>query len=146
MINRIEPAGPAQAYKTYRVAQPLRTHWRPATCAEVDCEHHAYGWRTLADIDTDDGVRRARYIVDHAGRAYTWSQAGSVVTFTFAPGQQCFAEHHVPLERDPLFLVRGGDWRGNPGRVPTIKHTRADDWVDDFATHQINVAQQLERG
>ena len=66
--------------------------------------------------------------------------------FTFEAGQTCFVEHRVPLEREPLYVVRDGDWRGNPrGTAPRI-HTRPDDWVDDFAEHQQRLADRFEQG
>ena len=69
-----------------------------------------------------------------------------LTVFTFEPGQDCFAQHRVPLERDPLFLVRGGDWRGNPTGLQPYRHHRGEDWVDDFADHQDRIARQIERG
>jgi hypothetical protein len=147
MINRIQPLGPAEAYKTYQIRQPVRTHFRPATCAEVECESYAHGWTTTIDAATPTGVQQARYIVDRSGRAFTQARGmGSLVVFTFAPGQRCFAEHKVPLEREPFYVVKGGDWRGNPRRVPVTQHARSDDWVDDFATHQDQLAQRIQRG
>ena len=35
------------------------------------------------------------------------------MVFTFEAGQQCFTQHHVP-DRPQFFVVRDGDWRGNP--------------------------------
>ncbi|ACU71749.1 hypothetical protein Caci_2840 [Catenulispora acidiphila DSM 44928] len=50
------------------------------------------------------------------------------------------------MEREPLYLVRGGDWRGNPtGQLP-LKHSGPESWVDDFGEHQENITEEIERG
>lgn len=144
-MNRLTPEGPAHAYKTYEVRRPRATHFRIATCVEVDCPHHIYGWKTVVDMATDLGQRQAKYIAFKSDRKYKATQSGTIITFVFTPGQKCFTEHTVPLEREPLYIVRGGDWRGNPRRVPTVQR-KAPDWVDDFANNQIAVKARIERG
>lgn len=142
---RLDPIGPADAYKTYALAAPISTHRRPASCVEVECDAWRHGWISLIDVSTDIGVQQANYIRLHSGRSFTASEVGTLVTFTFPSGQTCFGEHTVLLEREPIYSVRDGDWRGNPtGR--TRRHVRADDWVDDFANHQQQLADRLERG
>jgi hypothetical protein len=141
-LTRIAPKGPPQGYQTYQAAAPLSTHWRPATCAEVDCAHHARGWATTVIAGSDDEA-----LIRRAGRAFTTERVeGGFLRFTFHAGQPCFAvhRHRVPLERDPLFVVRGGDWRANTGLIR--RHTRGADWVDDFATHQDQLITRLGRG
>lgn len=144
---RIEPKMPASAYKTYALRLPKQTHYRKATCQEVECDAYANGWVTKIDVTTDLGQRQAKYIANHSGRSYTDVTRIDlpVREFMFPPGQQCFADHQVPLERDPLFIVRGGDWRGNP-RGEMRSHIRAADWIDDFATHQQAIADAIEQG
>ena len=143
MLNRITPAMDAANYKTYQIAAPLSTHFRPASCVEVDCPDHLNGWRVrkalisehaMADINT---ARYAFIEVDFDGEPF----------LVFEAGQPCFraSEHRVPLEREPLYLVRGGDFRGNP-RGEQLTHTRPEDWVDDFANHQQSLADRMEQG
>lgn len=144
-VTRLEPAMPAHAYKTYAVTAPPATHWRPATCQEVDCQAYAHGWRTVLDTATEHGAKSANYIRLQSGRSFTISQAGSVVTFTFPAGQACFAQHRVPLERPALFLVGQGDHRLFHPRA-AYRHRRPEDWVDDFGTHQDRLADRLNRG
>ncbi|MEV0382887.1 hypothetical protein [Nonomuraea sp. NPDC050643] len=146
-VNRIMPAMPAQAYKTYQIVQPLATHFRAATCEEVACGAHERGWRTLVDETVELGQRQAHYIRRLAGRRFVEERTAEGLTaFTFEPGQRCFQQHQQPLEREPFYFVRGGDWRGNPTRVAPFKHRRGDDWVEDFAGHQDRLARQIERG
>jgi hypothetical protein len=48
--------------------------------------------------------------------------------------------------RPELFIVRGGDYRGNPLGTPTRVHARPEDWVEDFSTHTQAIADRLEKG
>jgi hypothetical protein len=142
-MNRITPNGPVQAYKTYAVTSPLGSHFREATCAEVDCDASGYGWVTVIDVATDLGRQQAGYIRNHSGRSFTVTEVGTLVTFTFPAGQKCFQTHRVALDREPICSVRGGDWRAvtSPARV-----LRTDDWIDDFANHQDRLKTRIERG
>lgn len=145
-VNRINPALPVQAFKTYQVVAPPSTHWRPATCADVDCGAYLTGWRSLIDESTDLGQKQAHYIRRESARKHTErrDEAGLTV-FEFEAGQRCFAPHQVRHDRPEVYLVRGGDWRGNPsGSVR--KHANAEDWVEDFQEHQGRLADQIEKG
>lgn len=145
-LFRIEPQMPPEAYKTYTVAMPLATHWRPATCAEVGCKAYLYGWRTIVDERTELGQRQAHYIRHDRSRRHSEErQPDGVTAFTFGAGQTCFREHKTRLGRPQRYIVRGGDWRGNP-RGEIREHVRGDDFVEDFAEHQDKLATRLERG
>jgi len=146
-MNRIDPNLPAQAYRTYEIAAPRATHWRDATCDEVGCRHYQHGWRTVVDETTVLGQRQAHHIRRESRRRYTEhrSEAGLTV-FEFEAGQPCFAKHRARVERPELYLVRGGDWRGNPLGVQTRRHSRPELWVEDFAENQDRLAMALERG
>jgi len=140
---RIQPQLPVGAMKTYSAVAPLATHWRDATCEEVDCPHFQHGWRTVVDETTELGRRQAHYIRTSSGRRFTATWDGGVTTFTFEAGQRCFAAHKVPLERDPLFLVRMGDWRGYG---PPRAHQLPADWVEDMQSSLDKVRDRQERG
>jgi hypothetical protein len=139
-VTIIEPNMPSHLYDTYGLISPKTTHTRVATCAEVDCEAMANGWVTKVDVGTEQGQARARYIVDHSGRAWTAEQDGGLVTFTFAAGQTCFAEHRVTLERDPFFTVKRGDYRTRG--LPHV--VGAQEWVDRFGTNQEHLKKTIE--
>lgn len=141
---RLDPAGPVQAYKTYGLSAPRATHFRKATCQEVECKAYAHGWVTTVDTSTTLGAQQANYIRLHSGRSFRVNTLGEMVAFTFAPGQQCFAMHKVSLEREPIMVVRGGDWRANLGLIR--RHTRPVDWVDDFAENQQSIVDAQQRG
>lgn len=145
-LFRIEPLMPVQAYKTYGMSMPLRTHWRPASCEEADCEAYRNGWQTIVPAASDHAelIRSADF-----RRRYRYTEQpgeGPLAVFTFPPGQQCFksSEHRVPVGRPAIWTVRGGDWRGATTE-PRV-HKRAEDWVEDFAGHQDRLATAIERG
>lgn len=144
-VTRIDPQAGPESFKTYQIVAPRSTHFRPASCGEVDCLNYANGFQAVIDTSTMLGERQARYIENKSGRHFTSDGGEPVVTYTFPAGQRCFTEHQLPLEREPLFVVRDGDYRGNPRGTKPV-HRRAEDWVDDFATHQQTLAERIEKG
>lgn len=146
-LNRITPAMPPEAYKTYRILSPVQTHFRPATCEEANCLAHLNGWVSTIDESTVLGQQQAHYIRTQSGRGYREERLPSGLTqFTFEAGQRCFAgDHQVRLDRPELYLVQGGDWRGNPTGEHR-QHQSARDWIDDFGEHQQTLADQQQKG
>lgn len=143
--TRIAPLLPAHAMKTYELRQPLATHYRRATCREVDCERYRLGFSLTFDLTNPEHVRAANLVRNKSGRAFTVERINTSVTLRFPAGQDCFNRHHVPLERDPLMIVRGGDWRGNPRRE-RFAHTSAESFVDDWATSLDRLDTEKEKG
>lgn len=132
MITRFAPKMPVQAYKTYEIAMPKATHWRKATCDEVDCAHYRQGWVTRVDESIDLGRSQAHYIRTQSRRGFTEERdAAGLTVFTFEAGQRCFREHETPLARPQLHAVRGGDWRGMVGDRHI--YDRPDQWREDLA-------------
>lgn len=147
MGGRIENVNKPQAMQTFQIVAPTRTHTREATCEEVECGAYLRGWRMQIDLNTELGQRQARYIKHSSGRSYTVeSQREGLVTLLFQPSQPCFATHRVKLEREPLYRVKGGDYRGNPLGTPTRVHTKPEHWVEEFAENQDRLKTQIERG
>lgn len=151
-VFRIEPRLPVAAVKTYQIEAPLddgRDFWRLASCAEIGCKWYREGWASPIDERTEDGQQQAWAIRNRSGRRYTEDrgQAPGITVFTFEPGQKCFKweEHLVRTGRPALFIVHGGDWRGNPTGLK-LTHVNADDWVDDFANHQAALADLRKKG
>ncbi|MEV5957302.1 hypothetical protein AB0M11_26635 [Streptomyces sp. NPDC051987] len=144
-LSRPQPLMGAAAYKTYEMQAPLSTHFRPATCAEVKCPHYLNGWRVHVEALTDDLVKAAR----QSGRRYREEHVAEGQTYlVFEAGQSCFrvSQHRARIDRPPLYIVRDGDFRGNPRGTRARLHQRAQDWVEDFATHQQAIADQIEKG
>lgn len=112
----------------------------------MGCPAQANGWRTIVDERAELGQQQAHYIRAMAGRAFTTARdAAGLTTFTFEAGQACFQPHRVRLDRPEHYLVRGGDYRGNPARQ-VRRHDNAADWAQDFAEHQARLADRLRRG
>lgn len=136
---------PVSAMKSYSIVAPLRTHWRPASCAEFECPEYLNGWVSVFPADSP----QAEYIRHDKSRRHVETRdSAGLATFTFEAGQQYFAcdahDHRLPTGRPERFLERGGDWRGSTGAFR--EHVRADDWVDSFANNQIKLADRLGRG
>jgi hypothetical protein len=144
---RVEPKLPVESYKTYEIRVPRSSHWRPAGCAEVGCPAYLNGWKTVVDTSSELGQAQAHYIRTGSGRRYTEDHEGAAVAFTFEAGQECFAAgtHQARVDRPELYVVRGGDHRGNP-RGELRQHRNADDWVEDFGAHQDRLKTLIERG
>lgn len=144
-LNRPDPLLPAAQMKTYAIDAPRATHWRAATCDEAGCLAYRNGWRLKQQDLTDADLAT----VKASGRRYrTLHQSEHTTYLIFEAGQPCFraATHRVRLDRPELFVVSGGDWRGDPLHVGTFEHTTPDSWVDDFATHQDKIATTHQRG
>jgi hypothetical protein len=145
-MNRVQPAMPVHAYKTYGIVAPISTHWRPATCAEVDCPAYMHGWQTHVDENSALGQKQAHYIRREAKRSFKESKRqDGLTTFSFPPGQVCFRQHKTRVEREELFVMRTGDHRGSPDGFRRT-YDRPDQWADDFSAHQDEIARQQQRG
>ena len=147
LVNRVEPLMPPQAYKTYGMSMPLRTHWRPATCEETDCEAYRFGWVSTFDLGTELGQKQYHYCTHDRERRYHVQRVSlTLVKVVYGPGNRCFrsGEHRVPLERLPVFTVAPGDWRARTGQ-PRV-HKRPEDWTEDFSVHQDRLATAVQRG
>lgn len=140
-VNRIAPQLPVGQVKTYTIAKPNETHTRPASCTEVGCNTQAMGWRTTIDEATPLGQRQAHYVRRQSGRAHTEHREGALTVFVFPPGQECFADHRVSLDRPEFYIVRGGDWRGQVGTQQQF--SGPDSWVNHFAEHQERLARSI---
>lgn len=133
----------AANYQTYAILAPISTHFRKGTCAEAECANHLNGWITRVPAGS------AMEAMVRSSRRHWVSEnlmPGGVIEFRFEPGQQCFlAPHNVRLEREELFVVRGGDDRGNP-RGNKRLHASPADWTEDFMEHQAGLVEEAERG
>lgn len=141
---RLEPAGRPQDYRTFGIVVPQdSSHYLPASCEDVDCEHWTNGWRTAVPAGGKD-----ESIIRGTGLPFTHTVEGGFSVFTFSPGTPCFRSrtHRVRTEHPGIFVRREGDWRGNPRGVPAKVHQRPDDWVEDLAEHSDAVKTNLERG
>src|SRR5690242_20707227 len=143
--QRIPGVFPASNMTTYELQQPLATHYKELTCQQAECPKFHNGWQMGFDLTDLQKVAAANQLVVIAkkmDKVFSYTQQGTVVIFTFQPGQQCFERHMEPLDRDLVAIGRGGDWRGNPRREK-YTHTKLNDWVDDFQNHQDRIVHDL---
>lgn len=144
-LNRAPVKMPPQFFKTYAVMAPVGTHFRPATCAEVDCPHYLHGWRVRVESLTPDLQHAAR----NSGRRYAEQQVAEGETWlVFEAGQPCFkaSQHRARLDRPELYVVRDGDHRGNPRGTKARLHQRPEHWLEDFAGHQSAINDAMKEG
>ena len=144
-INRPEPRLPASARKTFSILMPTKSHWRKASCAEVDCPRYLRGWKSQVEVMTERQIHlikaaKYRYRELSVKPGETW--------WLFEAGQTCFqaADHRIRLGKPELFVVRDGDWRGNPRRTPELRHKRPEFWVEQFSEHQAKLARARNEG
>ncbi len=152
MLNR-EPNRPfgqgvgPEHMRSFSIAAPLRTHWRKASCAEVSCRHYREGWASEVDETTELGQFQASYIRTESGRGFsTFRTEAGLTRFVFTAGQRCFHsdEHRVRVEEQPeLYVVRDGDWRGNP-RGTTPLRLNADRWLNEFGENSERLIRMRE--
>jgi hypothetical protein len=164
-VNRAPSRNEVGNVVTYAVKAPVGSHRRTATCAEVECADQRDGWVTFLDVSIPAHAKAMRDLRmgtrEMAGLRYRELSAvpgpdgqGEIAivhprkALYFPPGQECLrgraGQHTVPLEREPILLVRGGDHRADLGLIR--RHVTRDDWVEDFAGHQDKLAQAAERG
>lgn len=134
-VSRLAPVASPAAYKTYGALSPLSTHWRTATCEEADCEAYRSGWVTTVDLSTPEGQAMAHFITHDKTRRWTLQKlSATLVKFVYGPGQRCFTSqrepHKVRSGRPPRWLVRDGDFRGNPTGL-VREHRHPEFWVED---------------
>lgn len=147
-VSRATPQLPPGAMQTFEVDAPLETHWRRATCEEVECAAYTQGWSSDVPPDSD-GEIRIKQIYDNEirrGKVTTTKTPEGFIRYHFPAGTECFRRiwHRLPLEREATFTLRSGDYRGTDGIIRTFKD--GPEWVDAFATHQDNIAQLVDRG
>jgi hypothetical protein len=138
---RLIPQGRPSSYETFSIHRPLASHWRAATCREVNCPDYLNGWRVRVEQLTAKGL----YAATHCGRKYDeLAVAPGETWLVYEAGQPCFRakEHQKPLERPELYVVRGGDWRalGDPFKVSS------ESWLDSFGENQEKLHDLQERG
>lgn len=141
LLCRPEPMGPVQGYRTYALAAPTPTHFRPASCAEYECARWKTGFETVLDLATDLGQKLYKVVKNDKTRSYQEVRTGMYeVRFVFPPGTPCWenGKHLIPVGRPPVLIVRGGDWRASTGIIR--RHSRVEFWVEDFALHQEKLA------
>lgn len=140
--------------QTYAIRSPLATHFRKATCEEVDCSAWRNGWTLLIDGLSAD----LYYTATHSGRKYRevlitasevmaplYPTAGRYLVFE--AHQPCFASnsHRVTLER-PAFYFVGRHPKQQPLQIARARQLNDVDFVDHMQEHLDHIREEIERG
>lgn len=122
----------------WQINAPLATHWRKATCAEIDCPNYLHGWRVRVENCNPQQLHALRT----CGRKFQELDLGPGEHWlVFEAGQRCLraSEHVTPNGRPELFVVQGG-------RTEPRRYDRADQWTDDCATHTTKIVDKIKEG
>lgn len=146
-LTRTAPRIGAENMQTFAIEAPKATHFRRVSCEEISCPAAERGWTMKIDLSTELGQRQGRYIKHQSGRRFEIvDQRDGLVTLKFPGGQECFQEHQVRTDRPERFLVKGGDWRGNPRGQLTRVHKKPEFWIEEFQENSTRLNQLKERG
>jgi len=115
----------------FTVAQPRETHFRPATCEEVDCRDYLNGFviplnpavplhlKLMEDIKPS-GRKFRKMRSEDAAEEKGVTLPPHIFAFVFPPGQQCFRPHMVVMDKPPILI--------HDGR----RHATVENYVEDF--------------
>ncbi|UVS81847.1 hypothetical protein [Actinokineospora sp. UTMC 2448] len=120
---------PAHLVRQHSYLAPPDTHFRQASCEEVDCPAWREGFVVDLDETRDPGMGQAQYLrANRRQRAFAEEVlADGRTRFRFPPGQRCLrsSRHRVRIEdRLGLFVVRNG------GGEPRL--LKPEQWRDDL--------------
>lgn len=144
-IFRCDPQLPVTAMKTFEVRTPSATHFERVSCEEVDCRDFRDGWVVGFDVEKFSAAQELGRICTRLGKKFTVRRLDNKIIFTFASGQACLNPHRERIDRPPIYIVRGGDWRGNP-RGEHRTHRNAADFTEDWQESQAQVFDRAQRG
>lgn len=141
-------------YRQFHILAPVATHWRPATCAEVECAKHVNGFELTFD-ESDDRPGGGREAAAYFRSKYRglagfteWRRPDQATVFRLPPGLKPpgfeHDEHRIRIERPEAF-VESDTTTGRILRVHDGAEDGAVNWVEDFATNQELVVRQLDR-
>lgn len=140
-VSRPAPLGPSSAYVTYSISMRPDTGQK-FTCQEVGCDFWRNGWDSPIDERTEQGKLWA-HAIRTSGRDFKeLHREDGVTVFRFDPYQRCPRDHDTVPD---LFVVRDGDWRGNPTKRGRV-HANGYDWAEDFQEHEGALADLRARG
>lgn len=154
-VTRLCPDLPPENFRTYEMRLPPATHLIPASCDDTDCEAWRGGFALTVDTSTELGRQQHDYLSGDKTRSFHVQKVSEhLVKFVYKPGSECFsvvevggvrARHSIPSGRPPVFIARGGDFRGNP-RGDRRTHTRAEFWIEDMEENLGTVRDIQQRG
>lgn len=110
-------------------AAPTRTHWRRATCEEVDCVAWREGWVVDIDTNQDPGAGQALFLRSRRDRWRFTEEPlpGNRTRFRFPAGQTCLkaAGHRIRNRDVPGVFAIAAD-----GQRPRV--VSPEQWTNEF--------------
>lgn len=130
----------SEAYTSFGMRAPLRTHFIELPCKIAQCHGYVHGWTSVLDPMREDHLIGIKHIVSgRSGRR--WSRGETTpegyLTFVFPPGQSCWKNSHHTRDdsKRELYVVRRGDYR-----MPYARREPAamsfDNWIEAFDKNQ----------
>lgn len=126
----------------FTLAAPLPTHWRRATCKEVDCPRYVMGFTSVLDESVADLRNAADWIRHNSGMRFVERKDGAMTVFEFPAGQECFegrASGHR-IKTDKPEITSQTTTRG------TRRFERGRDFNEAFNEEMYQIERLLERG
>ena len=113
----------------YQVTWPKESHWRRATCGEVDCPRYILGWDTTVEANSP----QYDFIRADKERQYRAEVTGEgLITLHYPPGQRCFGSNHwvkVDPERGPWLTKNLPGLEAGRVELNAMEPAR---WMDEF--------------
>ena len=120
-----------QPISRYQVTWPKDTHWRRATCAEVDCPRYLLGWTTTVEANSP----QYDFIQADRERHYRAEVIGDgLIALHYPPGQRCFGSNHwakIDPERGPWLTKNLPGLEAGRVELNAMEPAR---WMDEFNT------------
>lgn len=95
----------------FSILWPLSTHWRQASCREVNCPRYVLGFTVKLDESIESHHGAAEDVRHKYGMEFVeYKDAEGLTTFEFSPGQECFegraGRHRIKLDRPEVLTQR----------------------------------------
>lgn len=121
--------------KRFAITSPTNTHTKSATCEEVDCEYNKAGWKVRVEtLSSKESYKAAT----ESGRYYTEQKVAPGETYlVYPPGQQCFAQHRVSIDRPEFYYVKD--------REGLRKNIHPEAWVEEHSVDLTKLKNKIEQ-
>ena len=144
----------------HKIRWPKRTHFRPARCEEVNCDHFNFGWVVAVPSMSDhaDFCRSLKFeifsnpainIENHQYRFTETRGVDGLAIFKFAAHQPCFVSLEEKLERDSNGQIynKGGHWK-RLEREPRYFIQRIEkepvQWIEEYAEERYQIGKEFK--
>lgn len=109
-VPQLVAARPTAAPGHFVIDRPLDTHWRDATCKEVNCKHYLEGWLMVLP----DPSPQLDYLRQSERHFTEEKKGGGTIELSFPPGQKCVRGPHKMLLNKLENFVGNGRQHANP--------------------------------